>query len=145
LYRSLDVFDSPVLAPEIYLNLIDLISTETNYFYRCFDFEGKDLFPNLPLCLDHGESFHLVFLVGLVNGNRPGKVLLQGVAKVAGFKDIIFAAFEPLSDVPASLEHRERLKAMNNLRKRLRHSVVVLAQKANLESSQEVNLENDPN
>ena len=144
MYRSLDVFDSPVLAPETYLGLIDLVSTQTNYFYRCYDYEGKDLFPDLPLCLDHGESFHLVFLVGLVNGNRPGKVLLQGVAKVAGFKDIIFAAFEPLSDVPTSLEPKERLKAMNNLRKRLRHSVVVLAERANLESSQEANTENDP-
>jgi hypothetical protein len=132
--RPLDLFDANfILTPRQLVTAVEAFSEESFYLYRGFGPEGEDLFPELPISVDHGESYHLIYIYGLIHGHRPGKVLLQGLARVRGFKDLIHVAFEPLSKPPTQMPPQERIQSLNNLKKRLRHSIILLAQNAGLE------------
>jgi hypothetical protein len=132
MYLPLDVFDSPVMTPEAFAEWVEIFSEASGYFYRTMGSDGKDLFPKCPLAVDRAKH-PMVYIIGLVTAYRPGKVILQGVARVKGFKPDVIRAYENLDVVPAVTDVRERRHILDLLRKRLDNSILILAENAGLE------------
>jgi hypothetical protein len=130
--RTSDIFDGPILTPEQFLKAAETFAFESLYLYKGFDAEEHDLFPELPIVADPVFA-NLVYIYGLIHGSRPGKVLLQGMSRVRGFKDAIHVAFEPLSKRPGIMSIEERHQSLSGIKRRLRHSIIVLAQRSGLE------------
>lgn len=130
--QTLNLFDGPILTMEEFYALVDEFSEQTAFYYRAVDAERQDLFPMLPLAAETYFTHNVAYIIGLVQGNRPGKCLLQGVVKIGGFKDIVHSAYEPIMGVPASVSVAERETVVRALRRRLSRSVLLLADAAGM-------------
>lgn len=142
MFRPLQIFDGPILDPNQFLYATETFAQRSLYRYQCYDTNGQDLHEDLPIAVDHGESYMLVYLLGLIKPARPNhKAILQGMARIRGYVDLIHTAYEPLRKDPLAMTAPERIAALNNLKRRLRHSIVILAGNAGLtpfEPNQEV-------
>lgn len=127
-----DLFDGPIMDTASFIRAVDSFSEGSSFFYHGWDLQGIDLYPKLPLCVESDQGGHLVWIMGLVLGNRPGKALLVGVAKVRGFKSNVHSAFEVLPGIPASLDKDTQQVVLRAIRKRMRNGVALLAKKADL-------------
>lgn len=130
--RPQDLFNSIILDAESYDRAVDAFASETNYFFHGWDLEGHDLYPQYPLCVESDPGGHLVWVLGLVIGNRPGKALLLGCTKVRSFKDTIHSAFEVLPGIPAAMGEEARKHSLQSIRRRMRSATVLLAKRAGL-------------
>jgi len=128
------LFSGPILDMASYGRLVDAFATSSNYYYHGWDLNGVDLYPNYPLCVESDQGSQLVWMLGMVIGNRPGKALLVGVTKVRGFKDNIHSAFEVLPGIPANMDESARQIVLKSLRKRMRSAIILLAKRADLVS-----------
>jgi hypothetical protein len=127
-----ELFDGPIMDTNSFIRAVDAFSEGSSFFYHGWDLQGVDLYPKLPLCVESDQGGHLVWVLGLVLGNRPGKALLVGVAKVRGFKSNVHSAFEVLPGIPASLSGEAQQNILKAIRKRMRNGVALLARKADL-------------
>jgi len=133
MFRPIRIFDAPILAPQAMLWATEVFAKKSRFRYHAYDEAGSDLYPDLPIAVDHGESYMLVYLLGLIEPQSPNqKAILQGMARVRGYQDLVHVAYEPIREDPLGLSMVERISALNNIKKRLRHSIVVLADKAGL-------------
>ena len=141
--RPSELFDGPILDPQSFERVVEAFSQASNFFYHGWDIKSKDQYPEYPLCVESDQGGFLVWIVGIVIGNRPGKALLVGCTKVRGYKDTIHSAFEILPGIPAGMDEESRKHALQALRRRMRFGTVLLAKKAQLLShndpSQEYN------
>lgn len=126
------LFDGPLLLLDEYLGLTEDFSVRTNYYFKALDSSKQDLFPEIPLSVETYFTHNVAYVFGLVQGDRPGKCLLRGLVKVAGFRDTIHHAYEPILGVPAATTAAERELLIKSLRRRLSRSVLVLADAAGL-------------
>lgn len=127
-----DLFDGPVLDPDSFVRVVKAFGYSTSWFYHGWGQDGTDQYPNLPILVESEGAGHLVWILGLVSGNRPGKCLLAGAVMVRGYKDIIHSGFEVLSCTPALMEEADRRAAILAIRKRMRFATVILARKSGL-------------
>jgi hypothetical protein len=130
--RPQDLFSGIILDIESYERAVEAFASNTNYFYHGWDLEGHDLYPEYPLCVESDPGGHLVWIMGLVIGNRPGKALLLGCTKMRSFKDTITSAFEVLPGIPAAMPEDARKHSLQSLRRRMRSAVIILAKRAGL-------------
>jgi hypothetical protein len=130
--RPSDLFSSIILDAESYERAVEAFASNSNYFFHGWDLESKDLYPEYPLCVESDPGGHLVWIMGLVIGNRPGKALLMGCTKIRGFKDTITSAFEVLPGIPATMTEDAKKHSLQSLRRRMRSAVVILARRAGL-------------
>ena len=133
-YRNLEFFDGPVLTQDEYVAWVEEFSNQTYHLYRGWGSDGSDLVADCPLFVDR-PKYHLVYIIGLCAAYKPGKFVLQGTSRITGFKTTIHTAYEPLDVIPSTMGQRERQKALDALRKRLDHSVIILARNSGLEPS----------
>lgn len=127
-----EMFSGPILDMASYVRAVDEFSERSSFFFHGWDMDGVDLYPQYPLCVESDQGGQLIWIMGLVIGNRPGKALLVGVTKVRGFKSNIHSAFEVLPGIPAAMEESAQQIALRGLRKRMRTGVAILAMKADL-------------
>ena len=127
-----EVFDGPVLDPESFVRVVKAFGYSTSWFYHGWGQDGSDQYPNLPIVVESEGAGHLIWILGLISGNRPGKCLLAGVAMVRGYKNLIHSGFEVLPCVPALMENEVRRATLLSIRKRMRFATVILARRANL-------------
>jgi hypothetical protein len=132
MYNPIDLFDHQILTPMQFLEYAEDFSHRSLYLYDVYDKEGADLYPDLPISVHHAFS-NLVYIYGMIHGARPKKVLIQGISRVRGFKDVVWAASEAIPMPLDKISHRDKEQVLANLRKRLRHSIIVLAKNAGLE------------
>lgn len=130
--KPIDLFSGPIIDMESFSRSVEEFSDRSSYFYHGWDLNSVDLYPQYPLCVESDQGGQLVWIMGLVIGNRPGKALLVGVTKVRGFKSNIHSAFEVLPGIPAALEESDQQIVLKGLRKRMRSGVAILARKADL-------------
>jgi hypothetical protein len=130
--KPTDLFNGPIIDMGSFTRSVDEFSDRSSYFYHGWDLNGIDLYPQYPLCVESDQGGQLVWIMGLVIGNRPGKALLVGVTKVRGFKSNIHSAFEVLPGIPAALEEAAQQTVLRAIRKRMRSGVAILARKADL-------------
>lgn len=130
--QTSQLFDGPLLLLDEYLGLTEDFSARTGYYYKSMDAEKSDLYPEIPLAVETYFTHNVAYIFGLVQGDRPGKCLLRGVVKVAGFRDVVHHAYEPILGVPATISAAERELLIKSLRRRLSRSVLVLADAAGL-------------
>lgn len=130
--RPQEMFDGPILDAESFSKVTDAFAQSSNFFYHGWDVQGHDQYPEIPLCVESDQGGHLIWLLGIVIGNRPGKALLVGCTKVRGFKDTLHSAFEILPGVPAGMDDEARKHALQAIRRRMRFGTVLLAKRAML-------------
>jgi hypothetical protein len=127
-----DLFVGPILDFKSFSRSVELFSDQSSFFYHGWDLNGVDLYPQFPLCVESDQGGHLVWIMGLVIGNRPGKALLVGVTKIRGFKSNVHSAFEVLPGIPANMNEESRQTVLRGIRKRMRSGIAILARKADL-------------
>jgi hypothetical protein len=130
--QTSQLFDGPLLLIDEYLGLVEDFSERTCFFYKAIDAEKRDLFPELPLSVETYFTHNVAYIIGLVQGDRPGKCLLRGVVKIAGYRDVVHYAYEPILGVPAATIQQDREQVIKSLRRRLSRSVLVLADAAGM-------------
>ena len=130
--RPPDLFKSIILDADSYERAVEAFASNTNYFYHGWDLEGHDLYPEYPICVESDPGGHLVWIMALVIGNRPGKALLYGSTKIRSFKDTITSAFEVLPGIPAAMDEEAKKRSLQSLRRRMRSAIIILARKAGL-------------
>lgn len=130
--KSEFLFDGPILDMISFSRSVDEFSNQSSFFFHGWDMNGVDLYPQYPICVESDQGGQLIWIMGLVIGNRPGKALLVGVTKVRGFKSNIHSAFEVLPGIPAALSHEARQTVLRGIRKRMRSGVTILAREADL-------------
>ena len=127
-----EMFNGPIVDMASFIRAVDEFSNHSSFFFHGWDMNGVDLYPQYPLCVESDQGGQLVWIMGLVIGNRPGKALLVGVTKVRGFKSNIHSAFEVMPGIPASMNTEARQTALRSIRKRMRSGVAILARRADL-------------
>jgi hypothetical protein len=127
-----DMFVGPILDFKSFARSVELFADHSSFFYHGWDLNGVDLYPQFPLCVESDQGGHLVWIMGLVIGNRPGKALLVGVTKIRGFKSNVHSAFEVLPGIPANMNEESRQTVLRGIRKRMRSGIAILARKADL-------------
>lgn len=126
------LFSGPIIDMGSFTRAVTEFSEKSSFFYHGWDLNSVDLYPQYPLCVESDQGGQLVWIMGMVIGNRPGKALLVGVSKVRGFKSNIHSAFEVLPGIPAALEEASQQTVLRGLRKRMRSGVAILARRADL-------------
>ena len=134
MFNSFDVFDGPVLTRDQFDEWLETFSFQSNYLYRNMSPDGADLYPKCPFFIDRTKR-PMIYIVGLVTAYKPGRAILQGIARVKGYKPDVHRAFENIDIIPAQLEFRERKRLIDALRKRMDESILVLAENAGLEDA----------
>jgi hypothetical protein len=127
-----DLFNGTILDMACFGRAVDEFANQSSFFYHGWDMNGVDLYPQYPICVESDQGGQLVWIMGLVIGNRPGKALLVGASKVRGFKSNIHSAFEVLPGIPAAMNTEARQTTLRSIRKRMRNGVAILARRADL-------------
>ncbi len=126
------MFNGPIMDMTSFARVVRAFSENSSFFYHGWDLQGVDLYPMFPICVESDQGGHMVWIMGLVIGNRPGKALLVSVSKIRGFKSNIHSAFEVLPGIPAEMDSAARQTTLRSIRKRMRAGAAILARRADL-------------
>lgn len=133
MFKPLTLFDeSPILTPQQFLQACETFAIQSNFLYSAWHSNGVDRFPAFPLAVQR-KSSNLIYIMGLTQGHGRGKVLLQGVSRIRGYRDLVYAAFILLPKDPKRMTHEARLEVLEHLGERLNHTLIILASNAGLE------------